>query len=169
MVLHQSVLLFQMFVSPAIFISSGGLLMLTMNTRLLGIVSKIRLFNKELQNAIRINDTNEIILLENQIQQDLHRANKIRKALICCVLGSFGNILSCLFIGFHIYLSILFYIAVYLFVVSLIMLMISLMFFFNELLISLHPIKEDNILRKTISFSSLIDQDTNAIGLGIDL
>ncbi|MSP27613.1 MAG: DUF2721 domain-containing protein [Methylococcales bacterium] len=39
--------LFQAFVAPAIFISAAGLFVLSINTRLIAMVSRLRVFRKE--------------------------------------------------------------------------------------------------------------------------
>ena len=47
-----SIDIFQAFVAPAIFISAASLLVLSINTRLMGIVTRLRTFHKEKHIAI---------------------------------------------------------------------------------------------------------------------
>jgi len=60
--------LFQAFVAPAIFISSTGLLALSINNRLMGIVTRLRLFHKEKHLATLAGKRQEVTVLHSQIQ-----------------------------------------------------------------------------------------------------
>jgi hypothetical protein len=59
--------LFQAFVAPAIFVSAISLLILSVNVRLMGIVSRLRQYNQAKYQALRGSYTDEAEVYSSQI------------------------------------------------------------------------------------------------------
>jgi hypothetical protein len=140
--------LFQAFVSPTIFISATGLLILTLNTRLISIVSRIRTFNKELRDLT--DNSQEIILIESQLNQTTLRAKLIRFSLLFILMGIIGIMMTCLFLGLNLYVN-MYYESISFFVISILFVICGLCCFMAELIICLQPIQEERIMRRVIS------------------
>lgn len=139
--------LFQAFVSPTIFISATGLLVLTLNTRLVSIVSRIRTFNKELRDD---NNSHEIYLIESQLNQTTLRAKLIRFALLFILMGIIGILITCLLLGLNLYIN-LFYESIAFFIISIFFVICGICCYIAELIICLQPIQEERIMRRVIS------------------
>jgi hypothetical protein len=88
--------LFQAFVAPAIFVSAEGLLPLSLNVGLMGMVSRLGsyLHNKHL--AARDGRIDESEAYASQIASIEHRAEMIRRAFVSTVYSLLGTITTCL-------------------------------------------------------------------------
>ena len=95
--------LFQAFVAPAIFVSAEGLLLLSLNVRLMGMVSRLRayLHNKHL--AAKEGRIEESEAYASQIASIEHRAEMIRRAFLFTVYSLLGTIATCLLLGLGLY------------------------------------------------------------------
>src|ERR1700752_2256086 len=82
--IHQ---LFQAFVAPAIFVSAEGLLLLSLNVRLMGIVSRLRSYLHEKHNAAKLGRTVESEAYASQIASIEKRAEMIRRAFVLTLYG----------------------------------------------------------------------------------
>ncbi|MFI3186590.1 MAG: DUF2721 domain-containing protein [Methylococcaceae bacterium] len=143
--------LFQAFVAPAIFISGAGLLVLSINSRLMGIVSRLRLFHKDKHLAAVAGKRQEALILQAQIESIEHRATKIRNAFFCTLLGTIGIMVTCLMLGLALYVPEALIVGVLIFVISVLSMLVGLFFYLSEVAISLSSEKEEE------QFYSLID------------
>ena len=93
---HQ---LFQAFVAPAIFVSAEGLLLLSLNVRLMGIVSRLRSYLREKHHAAKQGRLAEAEAYASQIASIEKRAEMIRRAFVLTLYGLVGTIAACLLLG----------------------------------------------------------------------
>lgn len=135
--------LFQAFVAPAIFISGAGLLVLSINTRLMGIVTRLRTFHRERHVALDRGSRMEARVLQSQIESMEHRAAKIRNAFACTLLGIIGVMLTCLVLGLSLYVANALIVAVLIFVLSLLSMLVGVMFYLSEVTIALSSVQEE--------------------------
>jgi hypothetical protein len=94
--IHQ---LFQAFVAPAIFVSAEGLLLLSLNVRLMGIVSRLRSYLHEKHHAVRHGRLAESEAYASQIASIEKRAEMIRRAFVLTLYCLIGTIAACLLLG----------------------------------------------------------------------
>jgi predicted phage tail protein len=150
--------LFQAFVAPAIFISAAGLLVLSINARLMGIVSRLRVFHKDKHLATVAGRRQEALILQAQIESIEYRATKIRNAFFCTLLGTIGIMTTCLILGLALYVQEALIVGVIVFVLSLLSMLIGLLFYISEVAISLSSEKEEE------QFYELIDVMSEPVG-----
>ncbi len=149
-----SIEIFQAFVAPAIFISAASLLVLSINTRLMGIVTRLRSFHKEKHLAIAEGKKKEALVLQSQIESIQYRALKIKNAFFCILLGITGTMVTCLIIGLALYIEQALVVGVLVFVVSILLMLVGLIFYISEVSISLSSEKEEEILYALIDVIS---------------
>jgi predicted phage tail protein len=143
--------LFQAFVAPAIFISAAGLLILTINARLMAIVNRLRVFHKDKHHAVLAGKKQEVLVLQAQIKSVEFRAGKVKNAYFYSLLGTMGIMVTCLLLGLGLYVAQALIVATLLFVLSVFALLIGMCFFISEVSISLSSEKEEE------QFYDLID------------
>jgi len=85
--------------SPVIFISAAGLLILSINVRLMGIVSRLRSFHLECHQKERAGAHDEARALDAQIRTITHRAVLIRNAFFWVLTSVFLTLITCLLLG----------------------------------------------------------------------
>jgi hypothetical protein len=146
--------LFQAFVAPAIFISAAGLLVLSINVRLMGIVTRLRTFHKEKHHAANAGKKQEVLILQAQIKSIEIRAVKIKNAFFCTLLGIAGIMMTCLILGLTLYLPQALVIAVLVFVVSVLSMLVGMFFYMSEVIIGLASEKEEEQLYELIDVVS---------------
>ena len=135
--------LFQAFVAPAIFISGAGLLVLSINTRLMGIVTRLRAFHKDKHVAIKTGNRLEARVLQSQIESIEIRAAKMRNAFIFTLVGVMGVMVTCLVLGLSLYVANALIVAVLLFVLSV---LIGMFHYLSEVMIGLDSVQEEEKL-----------------------
>ncbi len=135
--------LFQAFVAPAIFVSAAGLLLLSLNVRLMGIVSRLRDFQHRRHHAIQAGHTKEAEAFSIQIQSIDARAELIRNAMRFVLAGLVGTILSCLLLGFGLYARVAEAIAVVAFVAGIVSMLVGTCYYLSEINVSLSSVREE--------------------------
>jgi hypothetical protein len=138
--------LFQAFVAPAIFISAAGLFVLSINVRLMGMVSRLRVFRREKHLATIAGKKQEVLALQSQIESIELRAGKIKNAFFYNLLGTIGIMITCLLLGLMLYVPEALVIAVILFVLSVLSMLIGMLFYISEVAIALTSVKEEERL-----------------------
>lgn len=136
--------LFQSFVAPAIFISATGLIVLTLNARLMGIVSRLRAFHKEKHLANLAKKKQDVLILQAQIKSIEQRATKIKNAYFYILVAITGIMITCLMLGLSLYLPQAFMFAIVIFVCSMIVMICGMFYFISEIAISLSSEKEED-------------------------
>ncbi len=135
--------LFQAFVAPAIFVSAAGLLLLSLNVRLMGIVSRLRDFQHRRHHATEAGHTQEAEAFTIQIDSIDKRAELIRKAMQFVLAGLVGTILSCLLLGLGLYSRLADVIAAAVFVAGIISMLVGTCYYLAEINVSLSSVREE--------------------------
>jgi hypothetical protein len=112
--------LFQAFLPPAIFISATGLLVLSINVRLMGMVSRLRQFVHAKHDAAKNGHLQEAEAFTAQIKSIEKRAEMIRRCFLLVLISLAATICSCLLLGLGIYWAQAAVLAVIVFVLALI-------------------------------------------------
>jgi hypothetical protein len=149
--------LFQAFVAPAIFVSAAALLLLSLNVRLMGIVSRLRDFQHRHHHATEAGHIQEARAFAMQIQSIDSRAELIRKSMLLVLISLIGTILSCLLLGLALYQEVLGIIAVAVFVGSILMLLAGTCFYAAEIRVALSSV------RKEASYYDLMDNAAETV------
>jgi len=95
--------LFQAFLAPAIFVSATTLLILSINVRLMGIVSRLRQYVHAKHDAAKNDRVQEAEAYTAQISSIEQRAEMIRRCFLLVLISLAGTIASCLLLGFGLY------------------------------------------------------------------
>lgn len=140
--------LFQAFLAPAIFISATGLLILSINVRLMGIVSRLRQYVHARHDAAKNNRAQEAEAYTAQINSIEQRAETIRRCFLLVLISLAGTIASCLLLGFGLYWQQAAVAAVVVFVLSMICLLAGTIYYILEVIVALSSVhKEASDLR----------------------
>lgn len=135
--------LFQAFVAPAIFVSAAALLVLSLNVRLMGIVSRLRDFQHRHHHATAAGHVQEAEAFAAQIPSIDARAELIRKAMLLTLLCLAGTIFSCLLLGLGLYWEIARLIAVALFVAAILSMLAGTCYYAAEITVALSSVREE--------------------------
>lgn len=135
--------LFQAFLAPALFVSATALLVLSINVRLMGIVSRLRDFVHAKYDAARHGRSQEAEAYTAQIASIEQRAELIRRCFALALLSLAGAITSCLLLGFGLYWSRAALAAVIVFVASMLCLLAATSYYLREVLRSLSSVREE--------------------------
>ncbi len=135
--------LFQAFLAPAIIISATGLLILSINVRLMGIVSRLRQYVHAKHDATRSGRIQEAEAYNSQIESIQHRAEIIRNCFLLALVSLAGTITSCLLLGFGVYWRGAATAAVIVFVVGMVSLLIATFYYIREVTVALSAVREE--------------------------
>lgn len=134
---------FQAFVAPAIFVSAGALFLLSLNVRLMGMVTRLREFHRERHLATSAERPQEAEALSDQIASIEGRAEKIRKSMLLVLLSLAGTIVSCLLLGLGLYWTNAQVLAVAVFVASILAMLAGALYYLAEILVSLSSVRDE--------------------------
>jgi len=135
--------LLQAFVSPAIFVSAAALLLLSLNARLMGIVTRLRQFHREKLGAARAGRTQEAEALADQIRSIEHRAERIRKACLFTLVSLSGTIITCLLLGLGLYWQAAQTLAALVLVIAIFCLLVGTLFYASEITVALSSVRDE--------------------------
>lgn len=144
--------LFQAFLAPAIFVSATSLLILSINVRLMGIVSRLRQFVHSKHDATRSNRTQEAEAYTAQIASIEKRAEMIRRSFLMTLISLALTISSCLLLGFGLYVKDAALAAVIVFVIALICLLVGTLYYIREVTVALSSVRDE---ARDLSFMDL--------------
>jgi hypothetical protein len=136
-------LLFQAFVAPAIFVSAEGLLLLSLNVRLMGIVSRLRSYLHEKHNAAKQGRPIESEAYASQIASIEKRAEMIRCSFVLTLYGLIGTIAACLLLGAGLYWPWAEAAAAIIFVLSILSLLWGMVYYVREVRVALSSVREE--------------------------
>jgi hypothetical protein len=136
--------LFQAFVAPAIFVSAAALLLLSLNVRLMGIVSRLRDFQHRRHHATAAGHAQEAEAFTVQIQSIDRRAELIRKSMLLVLVSLIGTILCCLLLGLGLYWVAAQAIAVGIMVASILCMLGGTCYYVAEITIALSSVREES-------------------------
>ncbi len=135
--------LFQAFLAPAIFVSATALLILSINVRLMGIVSRLRQFVHARHDAAKTGNTQEAEAYSAQIESIERRAETIRRSFLLALIALSGTIASCLLLGLGLYVARAALAAVIVFVAALICLLAATIYYAREVMVALSSVQEE--------------------------
>ena len=135
--------LFQAFVAPAIFVSATALLALSVNVRLMGIVSRLRQFVHAKHDAERAQRNQEADAYTAQIASIERRAELIRRCFLLVLIALAGSLVSCLLLGAALYWKDAGFAAVIVFVGSMLALLIGALYYIAEVRIALSSVRDE--------------------------
>jgi Protein of unknown function (DUF2721) len=141
--MNDIVRLFQAFLAPAIFISAASLLILSINVRLMGIVSRLRQFVHEKHDAARSNRLQEAEAYTRQMQSIEKRAEIIRRSFLFSLISLAGTIASCLLLGLGLYSKGAALAAVIVFVLAMMCLLIGVLYYIREVMVALSSVRDE--------------------------
>jgi hypothetical protein len=135
--------LFQAFLAPAIFVSATALLILSINVRLMGMVSRLRQYVQAKHDAAKSNRLQEAEAYTAQITSIQRRAEMIRRCFLLVLVSLAGTIGSCLLLGFGLYWKEAATAAVVLFVVAMICLLAGTFYYIREVTVALSSVQKE--------------------------
>ena|SRR5689334_20138474 len=134
---------FQAFVAPAIFVSATALLILSINVRLMGIVSRLRQYVHAKHDATRNGRLQEAEAYTTQIESIEKRAELIRRCFLFALVSLSASISACLLLGFGLYWNQAAVAAVIVVVVGLVCLLIATSYYIREVTVALSSVQEE--------------------------
>ncbi len=135
--------LFQAFVAPAIFVSAIALLILSINVRMMGIVSRLRQYVHAKHDAARNDRVQEADAYTAQIDAIERRAEMIRRCFLITLISLGGSIASCLLLGFGLYWAEAAVAAVIVFVGAMICLLAGTFYYLREVTVALSSVRDE--------------------------
>lgn len=135
--------LFQAFLAPAIFVSATALLVLSINVRLMGIVSRLRQYVHAKHDAARNDRLQEAEAYTAQISSIEERAEMIRRCFLLVLISLGGTITSCLLLGFGLYWKDAAVAAVIVFVLAMIFLLAGTFYYIREITVALSSVRNE--------------------------
>jgi hypothetical protein len=136
-------LLFQAFLAPALFVSATALLILSINVRLMGIVSRLRQYVHAKHDAARNNRLQEAEAYTAQIGLIEQRAEMIRRCFLLVLISLAGTIGSCLLLGLGLYTNGAAVAAVIVFVLAMICLLAGTFYYIREVIVALSSVRNE--------------------------
>ena len=141
--MNEIIRLFQAFLAPALFVSAISLLVLSINVRLMGMVSRLRQYIHAKHSATKNDRLQEADAYTSQIQAIEQRAEMIRRCFLLALIALAGTITSCLLLGLGLYWKDAAIAAVVVFVAALICLLGATSFYLREIMVALSSVREE--------------------------
>lgn len=135
--------LFQAFVAPAIFFSATALFILSINVRLMGIVSRMRQYVHVRRDALKQGRSLEADACTAQIQSMEKRAEMIRRTFLLSLIALVGTLLSCLLLGFGLYWQPAALVAAAVFVAAMLALLAGVLYYIREVTLALSSVRQE--------------------------
>jgi hypothetical protein len=135
--------LFQAFLAPAIFVSATSLLILSINVRLMGIVSRFRQYIHARHDAAKNGRLQQAEAYTAQINSIEQRAEMIRRCFLLALISLAATITSCLLLGVGLYWEQAAVAAVVVFVLAMLCLLAGTFYYIREVIVSLSSIRNE--------------------------
>jgi len=142
-IMENAIRLFEAFLAPGLFVSATSLLVLSVNVRLMGIVSRLRQYVHAKYDATKNGRTQEAEAYDVQIQSIERRAEMIRHTFLFTLLSLAGTIVSCLLLGLGVYWPTAAIVAVIVFVLAMVSLLIGTIYYIREVMVALSSVREE--------------------------
>jgi uncharacterized membrane protein len=133
--------LFQAFLAPAIFVSATALLALSINVRLMGIVSRLRQYVHARHDAAKNGRLQEADAYTAQITLIEERASMIRRCFLLVLIALAATLGSCLLLGMGLYWQHAAEGAVIIFVLAMLSLLAGTFYYIREVSVSLSSVR----------------------------
>jgi hypothetical protein len=141
--MSEVVRLFQAFLAPAIFVSATGLLILSVNVRLMGMVSRLRHYVHAKYDAAKNDRLQQAEAYTDQIRSIEHRAEMIRRCFLFVLLSLAATVAACLLLGLGLYWTDAAIVAAAVFVLGLISLLIGTIYYIREVMVALSSVQQE--------------------------
>ncbi len=135
--------LFQAFVAPGLFVSATALLVLSVNVRLMGIVSRLRQYVHAKHDAAKNGRVQESEAYTAQITAIERRAEMMRRTFLLTLGSLAGTLVSCLLLGLGLYWQTAAIFAVAVFVAAMFSLLLGTVYYMREVMVSLSSVHEE--------------------------
>ena|ERR1035441_1218904 len=135
--------LFAAFLAPAIIVSATGLLILSINVRMMGIVSRLRQYVHAKHDAAKNDRLQEAEAYTAQINAIEQRAEMIRRCFLLVLISLSGTITACLLLGFGLYWKDAGVAAVIVFVLAMFCLLAGTFYYMLEVMVSLSSVHDE--------------------------
>lgn len=135
--------LFQAFLAPALLVSATSLLILSVNVRLMGMVSRLRQYVHAKYDAAKANRVEIANAYTGQIESIERRAEMIRRCFLLALISLAGTISSCLLLGLGIYVPDAAVAAVVVLVMALVCLLAATLYYLREVTVSLSSVRDE--------------------------
>lgn len=135
--------LFAAFLAPALLVSATSLLILSINVRLMGIVSRLRHYVHAKYDAAKTNRVQAAEAYSSQIESIEKRAELIRRCFLLALIALAGTICSCLLLGLGLYVRNAAMVAAVAVVASLVCLLLSTLYYIREVMVSLSSVHDE--------------------------
>src|SRR6266536_1748747 len=135
--------LFEAFLAPALFVSATALLILSINVRLMGIVSRLRQFVHAKYDAAKGGRSQEAEAYTVQIASIERRAEIVRRSFLLALISLVGTISSCLLLGLGLYVKDAALAAAIVFVAAMVCLLAAALYYIREVTVSLSSVNEE--------------------------
>src|SRR5450755_2119010 len=135
--------LFAAFLAPAIIVSATGLLILSINVRMMGIVSRLRRYVHAKHDAAKNDRLQEAEAYTAQINSIEERAEMIRRCFLLVLISLAGTIASCLLLGFGLYWENAAIASVIVFVLALMCLLAGTFYYIREVMVALSSVRNE--------------------------
>jgi hypothetical protein len=135
--------LFQAFLAPAIFVSATSLLVLSINVRLMGIVTRLRQYVHKKHDAAKNDRVQEAEAYTAQIQAIEQRAELIRRCFLLVLISLAGTIASCLLLGIGLYWKHAAVVAAVVFALALVCLLAGTLYYIREVMVALSSVRHE--------------------------
>jgi hypothetical protein len=136
--------LFQAFLAPAIFVSATSLLILSINVRLMGMVSRLRQYVHAKHDAAKNDRLQEAEAYTAQIRSIEKRAKMIQRCFLLALVALAGTTVSCLLLGLGLYWQDAAVAAVVVFVLALICLLAGTLYYIREVTVALSSVQQES-------------------------
>jgi len=135
--------LFQAILAPAIFVSATGLLILSINVRLMGMVTRLRQYVHAKHDAAKNGRVQEAEAYTEQIQSIEKRAELIRRSFLLVLVSLATTIAACLLLGLGLYWADAAVAAAIVFVIGLVCLLIGSIYYLREVMVALSSVRQE--------------------------
>lgn len=141
--MHEINGLFQAFLAPALMVSATSLLILSINVRLMGMVTRLRQYIHAKHDAAKSGRLQEADAYTSQIRAIERRAEMIRRCFLLALISLAGTISSCLLLGLGFYWRGAALVAAVLFVCALLCLLTATLYYIREIMVALSSVNEE--------------------------
>ena len=133
----------QAFLAPSLFVSAAALLLMSLNARLMGIVSRLRQLHREGHQATLAGRKEEAQAFADQIKYVEGRAEMVRRAFLSTLLCLGGTIVTCFLLAAGLYWRAAQMLGLVCFVASMLALLVGIRYYISEVLVALSAVREE--------------------------
>ena len=129
--------------APVIFISAAGLLVLSINTRMMGIITRLRGFHWERHQKERLGEHAEAQVLDRQIEAVTRHVIVVRNALLWVLASIILTLVTCLLLGLAVLWPAANGAAIAFFVLGFLAMLAGLGYYFRDVMMALDAARDE--------------------------